>query len=327
MLSIVICHRNKDLLNTIQQNIAETVGVPYQLVVIDNTSNQYNIFSAYSEGVKRSEFDVICFVHEDIFCYTQGWGKKAVAHFDDSETGMIGIMGGFAQSVIPSGWWFNNHLGMSAGNLLMKDWKSKNDTLIHHYSNPLNDAVKTEVAIVDGLWFCVRKSLFAKISFDEKTYSGFHLYDADISMQVMQHAKNFIVYDVLFEHRWHGGINQEYYKGLELFRNKWIDKLPVLKGQLDAEYLKKYDWHALRSLILEMKLSKFSRKEVRDKLAQYYPIAMKLHNSRWFKNYFILSRLIGFSPANFIFFRLEKYTGYCKTWAFARKKYDTKTMI
>ncbi|MDQ6763403.1 MAG: glycosyltransferase family protein, partial [Bacteroidota bacterium] len=227
MLSIIICHRNKALLHSLQANIEASIGVPYELLIIDNTNNDHTILSAYNEGVRKAKYEIVCFAHEDILFYTNEWGKKVTAHFSDKEVGMIGVIGGMAQSVVPSAWWFNNYFARSARNLLMRATSKKDKKLYHYYSNPFNEVEKTEVAIVDGLWFCIRKDLFKKISFDEKAFTGFHLYDADISMQVLQYAKNYVVYDILIEHKWSGNISESYYKDLSTFAIKWNSYLPV----------------------------------------------------------------------------------------------------
>lgn len=327
MLSIIICHRNVELLNALKKNISATIGIPYQLVIIDNSQNQYSIFSAYNDGVKQAIYDIVCFAHEDILFYTNNWGDKVINHFKDPETGMIGVTGGMAQSEIPSAWWYNNYFGKSARNLLMKNTSGNKKKLFRYYSNPSQNPYKTEVAIIDGLWFCIRKSLFASISFDETTFSGFHLYDADISMQVMQYARNYVIYDILIEHKWSGKINKEYYRDLLYFSEKWKGNLPVIKGPLETKYLAYYNWHALRSLILEMKARNFSGKEIKNIFKIYYPVTKKISDSKWFRSYFFLSQFIGLANANRIFYRIEKISGFCKMPDFIKEEYKPITSL
>ncbi len=321
MLSIIICHRNKTLLSAIQENIKITVGAPYELIIIDNTNNKYTILSAYNEGVKRAKYDIVCFAHEDILFYTNNWGEKVTAHFNNAEVGMIGVIGGLTQSLVPSAWWFNNYFAKSARNLLMRSTSKEDKKLYHYYSNPFNEANKTEVVIIDGFWFCIRKELFKKIAFDEKVYAGFHLYDADISMQVLQYAKNYVVYDILIEHFWSGNISESYYKDLCRFATKWYNYLPVQNNKIGNQYMNTYNWHALRSLVLEMKTKNISEEDIQDILKKYYPIAKEKFNSLWFRNYFFVSRLLGYTFTNSIFYRIEKLFGYCKTPDYIKTEY------
>lgn len=318
MLSIVICHRNEALLTAITKNIEATVGVVYELIVIDNTNNNYTILSAYNEGVRRAKYDYICFTHEDILFYTSNWGRKVVNHFDNPEVGMLGVAGGLTQSSIPSAWWYNNYFRKSARNMLMREKKS--GKLFQYTSNPFNES-KAEAVIIDGLWFCIRRSLFNYISFDENTFTGFHLYDADISMQVLQHAKNFIIYDILLEHQWSGNISKDYYLDLIKFSKKWSNKLPVQSKNVAKDYMNIYNWHALRYFILEMKTKDFTKQEINNFLNTYYPVAKQYYNSKWFNAYFLLSKKIGFANANRIFYRLEKISGFCKLPDFVKTRF------
>ena len=312
MLSIVICHRNESLLQSLKKNIEETIGLPYELIIIDNRNNERTILSAYNEGMRRSKFEIVCFAHEDILFHTSNWGGKVIAHFSNADVGMIGVIGGLAQSTIPSAWWFNSYFSRSARNLLLRDKNNEDKNLYRYYSNPLSDKDKTEVMILDGLWFCIRKQLFGKISFDEKTFSGFHLYDADISMQVRPYAKNYVVYDILIEHMWDGKISKDFYGDLIHFAQKWKKQLPVCNSKIESHYFKKYNWHALRNLILEMRAASISKQEIQKVREQYYPIAKQEYDSLWFRNYFFMSDLIGYRYANSLFYRIEKVFGFCK---------------
>ena len=71
MISIIICSRTASISDELNQNIDQTIGIPYELVVIDNSENLYSIFSAYNEGVKRSKYEMLCFMHDDIIFKTK----------------------------------------------------------------------------------------------------------------------------------------------------------------------------------------------------------------------------------------------------------------
>ena len=102
---------------------------------------------------------------------------------------------------------------------------------------PLLDGGVADVVAVDGVCFFIPKSYFQLISFDDKTYSGFHAYDMDISMQVLSLGKRVCVTDVLtIEHFWSEDSmkNPSYIKQLDtnmnLFCKKWGENLPVVRG-------------------------------------------------------------------------------------------------
>ena len=83
MISIIICSRFQSISKELKDNIENTVGVVHEIICIDNSKSQYDIFSAYNEGVKRSQYPLLCFMHEDILHYTNDWGKLLINHFRD----------------------------------------------------------------------------------------------------------------------------------------------------------------------------------------------------------------------------------------------------
>ena len=93
MISIIICSRFQSISKKLKDNIENTVGVVHEIICIDNSKSQYDIFSAYNEGVKRSQYPLLCFMHEDILHYTSDWGKLLINHFRDLKVGLIGISG------------------------------------------------------------------------------------------------------------------------------------------------------------------------------------------------------------------------------------------
>ncbi len=312
MISIIICHKNEVFLKAIKENIHRTIGTPYELIIIDNRLNQHSIFSAYNEGVKKSKYNICCFSHEDVLFYTTNWGKNVIAHFQDKTAGMIGVAGGMVQPNVPSAWWYNYHYGQCAINLFEDQNSDIPKELItlpstrHYHLNPFNDSTKTEVVILDGLWFCIRRSLFEKIRFDENTFSGFHFYDADISLQVRQHAKVFVVYDILLQHFSRGVIQKEYYEQLLCFTRKWLFKLPQYSTSISLGQARKTAWYSLRRFLLDTKAAGFSKKEIIEVQNEYLPLLQKKYFSFWHWMYFKLSGLFGYKLVNALFYRVEK---------------------
>ena len=232
MFSIVVCSRNTDIPVELKQNIAETIGAEYEIIVIDNSGNRYSIFEAYNEGVRRSKGDVLCFMHEDVLFRTPNWGETINNHFQaDERIGLIGFAGTHFLSETPMYWYSSPFVSQRNLN------NDQGVVEMHFHEEWFGERNLIEVVAVDGFCFFVRKTLFERISFDEKTYKGFHLYDMDICMQVFKAGfKVCVCRDVLAEHCWSeskqfskdGGELFEH--NLELFVRKWHDKLPVHKG-------------------------------------------------------------------------------------------------
>jgi GT2 family glycosyltransferase len=219
MISIIICSRNRDISEQLKSNIAATIGVPYEIIVIDNSKNDRSIFSAYNEGIRRVSFDYLCFMHEDIWYHSNDWGKSVIAHLSEPQTGLIGLAGSYYLLAMPSPWFKAKPY---VKNQIQSDPTGQRAP--KHYSITEDK----EVICVDGFWFCARKNIFTQVSFDEKTFHNFHFYDLDISLQI--HAKGFRIYavsDIIVEHSSGGSFDNDWLTSAYTFYRKWEKMLPI----------------------------------------------------------------------------------------------------
>ena len=232
MISIIICSRKTDTPDELKQNIAETIGCEYELVVFDNSANNYSIFQAYNEGVRRAKGNLLCFMHEDVLFRTKDWGRIVESHFASNEQiGLVGFAGTHFLPDTPMYWYSSPFI--SQRNL-------NNDQGVveeHFHEDWFGETNIVEVVAVDGFCFFAKKNLFDRISFDEETYKGFHLYDMDTCMQVIQSGyKVCVCRDVLAEHTWSESKQfskqgaELFTKNLEFFTKKWQRSLPIYRG-------------------------------------------------------------------------------------------------
>lgn len=282
MISIIVCHRNEDLLVQFENSVKETIGVPFEFVIIDNKANDYNIFQAYNLGIDRSKFDILCFSHEDLIFHTKDWGKKVVEHFRDEKTGMIGVIGGNAFPNCPSPWWnssyLNDHLIHNIqywkdGHFPHNDPNKKpvknkqNVTLDYH--NPTK-ATKVKAVALDGLWMCAHKRALKDRSFDETTFKGFHCYDTDICLQVGQTHDIYVVYDILMEHLSMGSVAKEWAESAELLADKWKGQLPVFAKEIDPHKIFRYNAKCLLTYCFWVKGMGFTDRKIRNIILKYF---------------------------------------------------------
>jgi hypothetical protein len=88
--------------------------------------------------------------------------------------------------------------------------------------------LSSNAVLVDGLWFCVPKIVMDKVSFDESTFSGFHCYDLDICLQIIElNYEVRIVYDINIEHFSIGKRDAKWLRGIFTLYAKWKKILPI----------------------------------------------------------------------------------------------------
>ncbi len=219
MISIIICSRTASISDELTKNINQTIGIPYELVIIDNSDNLYSIFSAYNEGVKRSNCEVLCFMHDDIIFKTNDWGISVMNRFNASNLGAVGVAGSPYYASLPGAWWSGGYICQSIYGEQELAYQSKQDNAL-------------PVVVLDGLWFCVRKSLFSMIRFDDTTFSGFHYYDMDICLQIQQTGYKLLsVYDISIQHS-SGKLDTIWLNNALLLQKKWENNLPIFSEKL-----------------------------------------------------------------------------------------------
>jgi GT2 family glycosyltransferase len=227
MISLIMCSRSSAIDQALLNNIENTIGVPYEIISIDNSNNKYGICAAYNLGVEKSKYPVLCFMHDDIQYFTKDWGNLVLNHFDDEKTGAIGIAGTPYIPYLPGTWW--------GGSLININMLSNRDGCEHHsfQTYPPSADNRSKVVVLDGVWFCIRKKLFDTIRFDDTIYHGFHFYDVDTTMQVSQAGYNaYCVFDILIKHFSKGDINETWTQNALAFNKKWRMVLPAACTQL-----------------------------------------------------------------------------------------------
>lgn len=243
MISIIVCSVKAENLSALKFNIEETIGVPYQLISIDNSKTGYGICDVYNSGAKQAQYPVLCFVHEDVKFETPDWGKKVCTHLADKDTGLIGLAGGDTKGPLPTSW------SVSV--------VSNEINIIQHYKNALKDpehilktglpnAVKRKVVALDGVLLATRKDVFQKFQFDEKTFKGFHGYDIDYSLQVGTQYNLCVVFDIVVRHYSEGNPDKSWMESAFLVSKKWKTRLPVSVHALPASEKNFYYWRSMQ---------------------------------------------------------------------------------
>jgi len=267
MLSIIVCSRNKSLSKEFTENINKTVGVEYEMIGIDNSENQYSIFSAYNLGVNRSNYPYLCFLHEDVLFHSNNWGKIVIANLQDPKTGIIGVAGGDLVPRVPSSW----ATIISPGHNIIQSHKTGiNPTWIIKPEN-YNESKRSTITL-DGLFMCMRKELMQEIHFDEKL-EGFHGYDYDITIQsIVAGYINYVVYDIKLEHFSGGKTDILYFRNLISIFKKWEKDLPIIGNNITEEErnnIRKIEIEKLYQLTKKMVRKGFKGDEIKSEISYY----------------------------------------------------------
>ena len=227
MISVIICSVNPDMLNKVSANIADTIGVPHEIIPFDNRTAQKGICSVYNLGARAARYDILCFSHEDVQYDTPNWGARLLAHFNDPQVGLIGLAGGGPKPRVPSSW--SSHIRHSEVNYIQHFPKSGRESRLCHGTHDRSDRSPLKPVIcIDGFWMAARRDLALNKPFDEKHFPGFHGYDMDFSLQVSKTHRVCVAFDIMVHHFSEGSFNRAWMESAEQIVRKWNKDLPRL---------------------------------------------------------------------------------------------------
>ena len=210
-------------MEVISINVSNTVGIPYEILPVDNSQGQYGICEAYNIGAAQAKYELLCFMHEDIAFRTQDWGQIVERVLLDKSIGVLGVTGGKWLPKAPGTWWACGPKYLSS-NVLTVDPKSAISD--YTYNNPENKLV-VDVAAVDGMWICTRKEVWRQYPFDSQTFPGFHFYDVDFCANILPSYRVCVVLEVGITHYSVGNYNTSWTEFADIFYRKHEHRLPL----------------------------------------------------------------------------------------------------
>ena len=275
MISVIICSINDSFARQVQKNIAETIGVVWEPIIIDNTKSPESITKVYNEGANKAQYDIVCFVHEDVLFQSKNWGVKLLNHFEsDINLGLIGIAGSKYKSKTLSGW-FTGFSEFDCCNITHLDSTNLQEKI---YFNPSPECRSQEVVVLDGVFLCSPKKVWQEVKFNDSLLTGFHLYDLDFSFRVAERYKVIVTFDIDILHITKGAH----------FGNKWLEdtlrwhskiekKLPAFTSdvQINKKIIEK---KILRTWLIRLKHENIS---FYNKLNWLYRVKIWAHISAW----------------------------------------------
>ncbi|WPU93655.1 glycosyltransferase [Mucilaginibacter sabulilitoris] len=296
MISVIICSANETLLKQVSENIAATIGVPYEIIATENSSGTHGICSVYNKGIFNARYDTLCFMHEDVLIKTDNWGQVVVNIFKENpDLGLLGVIGSSYKPMTPSGW---GGLGPNTYySNLIQHHKHSNRPTEHVFRNPNNEKL-AQVACVDGVWLCTTKKIVSQFMFDEINFTGFHVYDLDLSLSIGQKYKVAVTYEVLIEHFSEGRFDKDWMLDTIRLHEKWNKVLPVNRENLTPEqviYSEKATFKHFIKLLSSLNLPLSYASKMLMMNNRYYDLNFKL----FFKlHYYIILRHLRITKIN-----------------------------
>lgn len=256
MLSIIVCGRQAHPSSELLCNLEHTVGVPFELIHIDNSQCERSIQQAYAEGAQKANFPNLCFCHDDIQFENQDWGKNLLTHLCESKVGIIGVAGSHFQPDTPAGWWTS---GQFSQYIIHSCSRTKKTRHFDNY-NPFKAISLVQAITLDGVFLGMRRETWLKLK-PFPLIPKFHGYDTELSLQAIQLGLfNFVAFDILTHHSSEGSFNRDWLSSVMILHNRWTHILPLStpqEGWSHAQEAQQRGWAEF--LALSLRLGCFSQ--------------------------------------------------------------------
>lgn len=224
MLSIIISSYQPHYYIALEKNIADTIGIPYEIIKIDNNGIM-GICEAYNRGAEKAQYDYLLFLHEDVLFETQNWGLILTQLLSKKSIGCVGLAGGDYVSTYPLPWWQNKERRFLHLNQISTNEEKKINRLTEHKN----------VIFLDGVFIACRRNIFLETRFSDYL-QGFHGYDMDFSWRASQTHQNIVSHEITLTHFSAGHHNIEWFKSLILiWEQSKIAPKSTTTAQLDFD--------------------------------------------------------------------------------------------
>ena len=197
-------------------SILKNSDSPFELIVVDNGSrpevkayfdslkgavdityirNEENLgpIRAINQGIKAARYSYVMAMHNDVIIMENGWLRKIASAMDaDPAIGVAGLAG--RKEIYKTG--------------CVNEESLKHNLQNEDLNAPMAEEV-SEVAVVDGLCFVMRRSLLDKIGGLDETFGYMHCYDLDLSLQSKSAGFKNVVVKAAAMHIGNGGMTRK----------------------------------------------------------------------------------------------------------------------
>ncbi|MBC3757754.1 hypothetical protein H7U19_05020 [Hyunsoonleella sp. SJ7] len=253
-ISVITCSRSTRVPASFLNNITETIGIEHEVIAIDNSENKYSIFEAYNLGVAQSNYDILCFVHDDIKVHTNNWGKILGELFSSNPSiGLVGVTGTRVKTKMPSTWW-----SCPEEEKVLRIIQHFEKGKVENWHTGFEKHSLIDVAVIDGVFMVAKKG--DSVKFDE-SFKGFHNYDLHLSFETLKKGKKVVATNkILIEHFSYGTLNKSWFASAIQIHKMYSNLLPLkVNTKMKEKDIKRLEiengiWMAYK--LLELKLKK-----------------------------------------------------------------------
>jgi len=243
MISVVCVYNNEKIFNSYLLKSLKNQSVEFELIGIDNTSNEFkSAAAALNYGGRKAKNKYIMFAHQDVSFLPNSWLEDTEKLLDS--IGSFGIAGVVGMSEIGGS-------NPKRGRNVIKHGEPPE---IWSWGNKIQKPESAQT--LDECLVIVPKSNFDILKFDEKTCDGWHLYAVDYCLSVKERGFGVYVLPTEIYHLSKGTSNKKNFKFMNgpLPDDYYVILEKVLKKHADTYkviYTTCGEWNTAYPVILQ----------------------------------------------------------------------------
>lgn len=211
-ISVVICYTNTEQLAEAEKYLRlQTMFSVTELVFLDNRDKRFpSAASALNYGADKALGEIVVFMHQDVYLWDTEFLEKYYDYLINNPNAIVGAAG-----------------------VAKKDRKIYYDfceTKEHIYRGTSTNGELMQAVTLDECVFAMKKELWQKLKFDEKTCDNWHFYGADICYNNILNGGGYnIIYSADICHESKGSFNGRFGKSAKRMVKKYRGKIERLE--------------------------------------------------------------------------------------------------
>lgn len=152
---------------------------PFPLRYVRNERND-SVLAAYNQAWRLAETEFVCLLHNDTEMLEPDWLTRLLSAHEAPAVGLTGLYG---------------------VKRVRRDGRYASRTIVHSLAEgPTVRPPHEEVAVVDGVCLCLRRTVLEQVGGIDEGYGFFHGYDRDLSFAVRETGRSCRVVHAPFRH-------------------------------------------------------------------------------------------------------------------------------
>jgi hypothetical protein len=212
MISIIICSVDQRKFRAIAENYLRLLGdEPFELIGVHDARS---MCEGYNRGIRRATGDIVIFCHDDIEILAADFKDRLKGHLRRFD--LIGVAG--TTKLIKPLWPVAGPPYIYGQIAHVNAQEKCFDVYI--FGTPTRSV--SGIQALDGVFLAATRRVLDTVTFDERTFNGFHLYDLDFSFAAyLRGFKLGVCNDLPLIHTSPGNYGAEWGRQAMLFYEKY----------------------------------------------------------------------------------------------------------